>query len=92
MTMAQFEKALAEELGWAKHEVVDLMDTMGDIVYKGLKDGEPVVIRHLGRYKIADRAARNGRNPATGEAIKIKASRKLKILPNKALKDRLRVK
>lgn len=56
------------------------------------KVADVVVVRALGRWTIADRPARMGRNPATGETIKIKASKKLKIAAPKAMRDGLGVK
>ena len=52
-----------------------------------LKAGERVRIGGLGIIEVKDRAARMGRNPATGEAIQIKASRKIAFRPAKELKD-----
>jgi DNA-binding protein HU-beta len=91
-TQAQFETELAAELGIPKREAQQVLETMTDLIFKHLKADGAVVVRGLGRFKINNRPARMGRNPQTGEQIKIKASKKLKVLPNKALKDRLKVK
>jgi DNA-binding protein HU-beta len=88
-TQAQFETELAARLELPKREVQAILEEMTDLVYKHLKKDGAVVIRGLGRFKINNRPARTGRNPQTGEPMKIKASKKLKVLPNKALKDRL---
>ena len=51
--------------------------------------GQEVSIQGFGKFKLADRAARQGRNPATGETIQIAASRKPTFTPAKSLKERL---
>lgn len=66
-----------------------------DLVLKGLTEvitavnakGEPVAISGFAKFARVDRAARMGRNPATGEPVKIKASKKAKITPLKAYKE-----
>jgi DNA-binding protein HU-beta len=91
-TQSQFEAKLAEQLDVTKREAVMMLDTIADLLFRELKTGEPVVVRGIGRFKINARPARMGRNPQTGEQIKIKASKRLKVLPNKSLKDKLKVK
>ncbi len=54
---------------------------------KAMKKGSPVTIAGFGSFKVAKRKARKGRNPKTGEAIKIKASRAPKFVASKTLKD-----
>ena len=63
-----------------------LSDTVGLIV-KHLKKGERIRIVGLGILQVRKRAARMGRNPATGEQIKIKASKKVSFRPSKELKE-----
>lgn len=86
-------KHLAAELSEA-HEmpkkqaemvVSDFIDRMGG----HLKKGKKLRISGLGILQVRKSPARNGRNPATGEAIKIKASKKVAFRPSKDLKDRV---
>ncbi len=86
-------KHLAAELSEA-HEmpkkqaemvVSDFIDRMGGY----LKKGKKLRISGLGILQVRARPARKGRNPATGEAIKIKASKKVAFRPSKDLKDRV---
>lgn len=64
-----------------------------DAVFSALADaahkGEEVSINGFGKFKVKESPARDGRNPATGEAMKIAASRKLGFSSAKAIKDRL---
>jgi len=64
-----------------------------DGVFTAIRDaavkGEEVSVPGFGKFKVQDKPARTGRNPSTGEAIQIAASRKLSFQPAKALKDAL---
>ena len=78
--------ALAESHGLPKSQVnAMLMGMVGDIT-KHLKKGRRIRINGLGIIQVRKRAARMGRNPATGEAIKIKASKKVAFRASKELK------
>ncbi|MDH3884604.1 MAG: HU family DNA-binding protein [Desulfobacterales bacterium] len=54
---------------------------------KAMKKGSPITIAGFGTFKVANRKARKGRNPRTGEEIKIKASKAPKFVASKTLKD-----
>jgi len=69
----------------AEAVVSDLIDRMGG----HLKKGKKLRISGLGILQVRKTAARMGRNPATGESIKIKASKKVAFRPSKDLKDRV---
>lgn len=69
----------------AEAVVSDFIDRMGG----HLKKGKKLRISGLGILQVRSRPARKGRNPATGEAIKIKASKKVAFRPSKDLKDRV---
>jgi DNA-binding protein HU-beta len=58
-----------------------------DVVTAVVAKGEPVAITGFAKFAKVERAARMGRNPATGEPVKIKASKKARITPLKAFKD-----
>ena len=58
-----------------------------DVVSEELKKGEKVQLVGFGTFEVSERAAREGRNPATGEAMTIKASKAPKFKAGKALKD-----
>jgi len=58
-----------------------------DVVTAVVSKGEPVAISGFAKFAKVERAARMGRNPATGEPVKIKASKKARITPLKAFKD-----
>ena len=87
MSTKQLGAALA-----AKHEMSNkaanaLLEDMVGIITKSLKKGVRIRLNGLGILQVRKRAARMGRNPATGEAIKIKASKKVAFRPAKELKE-----
>ncbi len=89
LTLKHLAAELAETYEMPKKQaetvVADLIDRMGGY----LKKGKKLRIGGLGIFQVRHRAARMGRNPATGEAIKIKASKKVAFRPSKDLKERV---
>ena len=80
--------AIAEAAGITKKQAVAAYDKLIDIAVKGAKQEEKgIMLPALGKVKLVKRPARTGRNPATGETIKIKAKTVVKIVACKALKD-----
>jgi DNA-binding protein HU-beta len=82
----QLAAKLAENHDLSKKAVEAIMADMTTMIIKHLKKGEKVRLG-LGILQVRKRAARMGRNPATGEAIKIKASKKLAFRPAKEVKE-----
>jgi len=70
-----------------KKEAVAAVDCVFSTITKALKKKDTVTLIGFGTFKVQKRSARKGRNPATGEEIKIKAKRVPKFVPGKALKD-----
>lgn len=84
-TKSQIIAALAEENDLSKTQVRDFLDSLAAMAYKEAKVG--FTIPGLGKLVVVNRKARMGRNPATGESIKIPAKRVLKFRIAKAAKD-----
>ncbi|HLF21726.1 MAG TPA: HU family DNA-binding protein [Aestuariivirga sp.] len=78
---------LAEKNEMSKKAVNELLGAFVDLLVKNLKKGNKVRVTGLGIFQVRKRAARMGRNPATGEAIKIKASKKLAFRAAKEVKE-----
>ncbi len=87
MTQAQFYQAVAESSQLSKTQVRAVFTAVEDVVMKRLKGEGKIPLGGLGAVKLVDRKARIGRNPATGEQIKIPAKTVVKITPAKAMKD-----
>ena len=87
MNKAQFIALLAPHFDNNKKETARAVDIVFDSIVRTISKGEDVMINDFGKFKKVDRAARKGRNPFTGETIQIKASKKVRFLPAKALKE-----
>uniref|UniRef100_UPI004049FAFB HU family DNA-binding protein n=1 Tax=Candidatus Planktophila sp. TaxID=2175601 RepID=UPI004049FAFB len=87
MNKAQFIAALAPHFNDSKKEAAHAVEIVFDTITRTMSKGEDVMINDFGKFKKVDRKARMGRNPFTGETIKIMASKKARFLPAKGLKD-----
>ena len=87
VTMKQLAAVLADSNKMPKKQVEGLLGELVTTITKRLKKGEKVRLTGLGILQVRARPARMGRNPATGEAIKIKASKKVAFRAAKELKE-----
>ena len=85
-------ESLAEEFEVTKSYARDLIDSVFQKITEAANQGEEVAIFGFGRFKVVERGAREGRNPRTGEAVKIAAKRVLKFDAAKATKEGLNTK
>ncbi len=89
MTFEDLKAAVAETTGLTKTDAGNAIAAMCDNIQTSLRNGDKVSVPALGTFEVADRAARQGRNPQTGQTIKIAASKAPKFKPSKSLKDAL---
>ena len=87
MNKRELVNAVAAHTGVDKKQVDAVLSGFTDVVSSVVSKGEPVAISGFCKFAKIERGARMGRNPATGEAIKIKASKKARITPLKGFKD-----
>jgi len=87
VSLKQLAAELAEAHELTKKDSAAILDSFVAMVTKHLKKGNRLRLNGLGILQVRKRAARMGRNPATGEAIKIKASKKVAFRPAKELKE-----
>ena len=87
LTKAQLIAHLADQSGFAKKDVVALLEELTAIAYKEAKKEKGFTFPGLGKLVVSRRKARIGRNPQTGEAIKIPAKKVLKFRISKQAKD-----
>ena len=85
MNKTEYVANVAKTAGVTKAEASKVLAASIAVITKALKKGETVQIIGFGSYSVAKRAARKGRNPATGKEIKIAASRAPKFKAGKAL-------
>jgi len=87
VTKAQIVANMAEATGLSKKDVNGFIETMTTLVYKEVKKSGECLVPGFGKLVKAKRKAREGRNPATGETIKIPAKTVVKFRLAKAVKD-----
>ncbi|MGI8793376.1 MAG: HU family DNA-binding protein [Acidimicrobiales bacterium] len=87
MNRRDLVKAISAHTGEEAKQVDAFLRGFTDVVTGVVAKGEPVAISGFAKFAKVERAARMGRNPATGETIKIKASKKARITPLKGFKD-----
>src|SRR5271155_6213550 len=87
MNKRELAKAVAVQADVELKTVTAVLDGFTDVVTAVVSKGEPISIPGFAKFVKVNRAARMGRNPATGETIRIKASKKARITPVKAFKD-----
>lgn len=80
---------LAAALGSTKADARKAVDLVFTAIADAAASGEEISLNGFGKFKVKSLAAREGRNPATGAAMTIAASRKLTFTPAKAVKDKL---
>ncbi|OUS24394.1 hypothetical protein A9Q99_24590 [Gammaproteobacteria bacterium 45_16_T64] len=87
MIKTDLEAQLAEQLSISKDDARDVLNVMLDEITLALSRNDRVSFIGFGSFDVRPRAARNGRNPQTGEPIVIPASNGVHFKPGKALKD-----
>jgi len=80
---------VAEEVGLKKEEAKQAVDACFEGLASVLAEEGRFAVHGFGTFNVKDRAARNGRNPATGESIRIPASKVIKFKPSPNLKDQV---
>jgi DNA-binding protein HU-beta len=89
MNKAELIAKISEDADLTKTQVNIVLDSFVDTVTKTLKSGDKVTLVGFGTFSVSKRLARNGRNPQTGETIKIKAKRVAKFKAGKELSARI---
>lgn len=87
MNKVELVEAMAKKSGLAKKDCEAALKAFIDTVEFEVKKGRKVQLVGFGTFELTKRAARKGRNPQTGDNIKIKASKSPKFKPGKAFKD-----
>ena len=87
MNKTELVAAMAEQTNLSRKDAEAALKAFIDVVSEELKKGEKVQLVGFGTFEVSERAAREGRNPQTGETMEIKASKTPKFKAGKALKD-----
>ena len=86
MTKSEFIDQVADKASLSKKDASEAVDAVLQTIEEALKRGSDVVFSGFGKFSVSARGAREGRNPATGEKIQIKASKVPKFTAGAALK------
>ena len=89
MNKTELVKVVAEKTELSVAAAGDVVSAVLDAISEALVEGQEVALVGFGTYKVSERAARTGRNPATGEAIEIPASKSVSFKASKALNSKL---
>lgn len=89
MNKAELVAAIAEKSELSKKDSEKALKAFTDVVSDELKKGNKIQLVGFGTFEVAERAAREGRNPQTGKTMKIAASKSPKFKAGKALKDEI---
>ena len=87
MDRAELVAAMADKAGLAKKDAEKALKAFTDVVAEELKKGEKIQLVGFGTFEVSERAAREGRNPRSGETMTIAACKAPKFKAGKALKD-----
>jgi len=87
MTKQELIEAVAKKVGTSKAQVGEVLNALLEEIKKTLSKGKEVTLTGFGTFKVVKRKARTGRNPKTGEEIKIPAQKVPRFKPGKALKE-----
>ena len=86
MTKADIIEAIYQKIGYSKKDAADLVELIFNTIKDTLAKGEKIKISGFGNFVVRDKKARTGRNPQTGDAIKITARRVLTFKPSQVLR------
>ena len=87
LTKHRIAEQIQNELGFPKNQSVEITETLLEIIKSSLASGEDVLVAGFGKFCLKEKAARKGRNPATGETIQIPAKTVVKFRVAKACKE-----
>lgn len=89
MNNTELAEEIANAQGLTKSDARKVVDSVFAAIGAAAAKGDEIALSGFGKFKVKTTLEREGRNPATGEAMTIKASKKLTFTPAKAIKDRL---
>ena len=89
LTKSDLVKALAKENGYPVNQTIEVVETLLEIIKFKLASGEDVLISGFGKFCVKEKRERKGRNPATGEDLKIEARRVVTFKCSGRLRDKI---
>ena len=91
LTKANIVEAVAEQIGYTKHQSSELIETLLEIIKRTLESGEDVLVSGFGKFCVKTKHERRGRNPATGEDMMLEPRRIVTFNCSRKLRDKINV-
>ena len=89
LTKAHIVEAVAEQIGYTKHQSSELIETLLEIVKQTLESGEDVLISRFGKFCVQEKHERRGRNPATGKDMMLDPRRVVTFRCSRQLREKI---
>jgi integration host factor subunit alpha len=89
LTKAHIVEAVAEQIGYTKHQSSELIETLLEIIKRTLESGEDVLVSGFGKFCVKTKHERRGRNPATGEDMMLEPRRIVTFNCSRKLRDKI---
>ena len=89
LTKANVVDAVAEQIGYTKHQSSEMIETLLEIIKRTLESGEDVLVSAFGKFCVKTKHERRGRNPATGEDMMLEPRRVVTFNCSRRLRDRI---
>ncbi len=88
-TKSQSVEQVTDRIGFSKNKSVEVIEQLLEIIKKSLESGDDVMISNFGKFHVADKGKRKGRNPVTGESMILPARRVITFKASKNLRDKI---
>ena len=89
LTKAHIVEAVAEQIGYTKHQSSELIETLLEIIKRTLESGEDVLVSGFGKFCVKTKRERRGRNPATGEDMMLEPRKVVTFNCSRKLRDKV---
>jgi integration host factor subunit alpha len=89
LTKVHIVDAVAEQTGYTKHQSLDTVETLLEIIKRTLESGDDVLVSGFGKFRVKEKLKRRGRNPSTGEDMMLEPRRVVTFNCSRKLRDRI---
>ena len=89
LTKANIVDAVAEQTGYTKHQSLDTVEILLEIIKRTLESGEDVLVSGFGKFRVKEKLKRRGRNPSTGEDMMLDPRKVVTFNCSRKLRDRI---
>ena len=89
LTKANIVEAVAEQIGYTKHQSSEMIETLLEIIKRTLESGEDVLVSGFGKFCFKTKHGRRGRNPATGKDMILESRKVVTFRCSRKLRDRV---